>query len=129
MYIITVEVTTMLFRKKKKEPEPTFVLTVPHSDHFKGYKKITLTTYDDAEVDKGLEAVKAADEIREVTFKEYIFPDTSPLLRVYADGNKIGTIWSTSRPEYYKKIRNGLCEKASVAYNDLGNVFLFVKLK
>lgn len=121
----------MLFRKKKKntEPDPTFTLSVPHSDHFKGYKRIMLSTYQDAEVDAGLEAVKAADTIREITFKEYVFPDTSPLIRVYADGNKIGTIWSTSRPEYYKKIKQGLCEKASVTYNDLGNVFLFVKFK
>ena len=122
----------MLFgkkKKKKKEPEPTFVLSVPHSDHFKGYKRIKLSTYQDAEVDKGLEAVKAADTIREVTFKEYKFPDTSPLIRVFADGHKIGTIWSTSNPEYYKKIKQGLCEKASVAYNELDDIFLFVKFK
>lgn len=127
---MTPEVNVMLFKRKskKKEPEPTFVLSVPHSDHFKGYKRIKLSTYQDAEVDKGLEAVKAADAIREVTFQEYKFPDTSPLIRVYADGHKIGTIWSTSNPELYKAIKSGRCTKASVAYNDLGNVFLFVKV-
>lgn len=121
----------MLFKRKpkNKEPEPTLVLSVPHSDHFRGYKRIGLDAYQDAEADKGIEAVKAADTISEVTFKEYIFPDTPPLLRVYADGHKIGTIWSTSRKEYYKAIKGGRCEKASVAFNDLGNVFLFVKLK
>jgi len=124
------EVITMLFKRKqkKKEPKPTFVLGVPHSDHFKGYKRIKLATYQDAEVDKGIEAVKAADEIREVTFKEYKFPDTSPLIRVYADGHKIGTIWSTSWTDLYKAIKSGRCTKASVAFNDLGDVFLFVKI-
>lgn len=112
---------------KKKEIKPTFTLSVPYSEHFKGYKRIKLDAYQDAEADKGIEAVKAADTIQEITFKEYIFPDTSPLLRVYADGHKLGTIWSTSFPEQYGMIKRGRCEKASVGFNDLGNVFLFVK--
>lgn len=116
-------------KKKKSDPAPTFVLSVPYSEHFRGYKRISLDAYQDPEADKGIEAVKAADTINEVTFKEYLFPDTSPLLRVYADGHKLGTIWSSSHKEYYKAIKDGRCEKASVAFNDLGNVFLFVKLK
>ena len=121
----------MLFKRKpkNKEPEPTLVLSVPYSDHFRGYKRLGLDAYKDVEADKGIEAVKAADTISEITFKEYIFPDTAPLLRVYADGHKLGTIWSTSRAEYYKAIKDGRCEKASVAFNDLGNVFLFIKIK
>ena len=121
----------MLFKRKNKskEPEPTFILSIPYSEHFRGYKRLTLDVHRDAEADKGIEAVKAADAVQAITFKEYIFPETSPLLRVYADGHKLGTIWSTSHKEYYKAIKDGRCEKASVAFNELGNVFLFVKIK
>ena len=115
-------------KKKKSEPAPVFETSVPYSNHFRGYKRIGLDAYQDEEADKGIEAVKAADTISEITFKEYIYPDTTPLLRVYANGHKLGTIWSSSRKEYYEAIKDGRCEKASVAFNDLGNVFLFIKI-
>lgn len=119
------------FGKKKKpaEPAPTFVTSVPYSEHFRGYKRIGLDAHNDKEADKGIEAFKAADTIKEITFKEYLFPDTTPLLRVYGDGHKLGTIWKSSWEDYYKAIKNGKCEKASVAFNDLDEVFLFIKLK
>ena len=116
-------------KNEKKEPDPTFVLSVPYSDHYRGYKRIKLDAYQDKEADKGIEAFKAADTISEITFKEYLFPDTTPLLRVYGDGHKLGTIWMNSWEEYYKSIKSGKCEKASVAFSELGDVFLFVKLK
>lgn len=117
------------FKKKKEEPAPTFVTSVPYSEHFRGYKRLKLATYQDKEADKGIEAFKAAATIKEITFKEYLFPDTTPLLRVYGDGHKLGTIWKNSWEEYYKAIKSGKCEKASVAFSELGDVFLFVKLK
>lgn len=122
----------MLFKKKKKsttEPLPAFVFSVPYSDHFKGYTRIRLDNYGDPEASKGLKAVRAAKTINHVTFEEYIFPGVSPLIRVFADGHKLGTIWITSKPEQYEKIKQGLCVKASIGFNDLDNVFLFVKFK
>ena len=119
----------MLFKKKPKEPRPTFTATVPYTEHFRGYKRIALANYRDAEAERGTAIVMAAGEIREITFKEYIFPDTNPLMRVYADGNKIGTIWSNSHREEYKKIKSGRCTAASFTYNELGNWFLFLRFK
>jgi hypothetical protein len=123
----------MLFGKKRKqaakEPEPTFVFTVPYSDHFRGYKQVGLSTYGDKEVEANLEVLKNVDSFSEITFKEYRFPNTNPLLRVYADGNKIGTIWSNSVPEYYKLILNRRVEKASFATDGLGNAVIFIKIK
>lgn len=116
-------------KRKKEEPAPTFVTSVPYSEHFRGYKRLKLATYQDKEADKGIEAFKAADAIKKITFQEYLFPDTTPLLRVYGDGHKLGTIWKSSREEYYKAIKSGKCEKASVAFSELGDVFLFLKLK
>jgi hypothetical protein len=125
----------MLFnigKKKKstsKEPAPTFELSVPYSDHFRGYKRIKLATYKDQEADKGIEWFKAAAEVHQITFKEYIFPDTNPLLRVYGDGHKIGIIWSDSWPDLYEKIKIGSAKKASVGFTELGDVFLFIKFE
>lgn len=122
----------MLFKKKKaapEEPVPTFVLSVPFTEHFKGFKRIPLDVYGDPEVDKGLAAYRAASNIEHIIFKEYKFANVSPLIRVYADNYKLGTLWSNRRPEQYELIRQGRCEKATVGYNDLDNVFLFVKFK
>ena len=114
-------------KKQKQTVKPSFACSVPYSNHFKGYKRIKLDAYQDPAADAGIQAFKNAEDAKEVTFEEYLFPDTSPLLRVFVDGNKLGTIWSTSYPEHYKKIRSGKCVKASAGYNDLGNIFLFVK--
>ena len=125
----------MLFNigKKKKstseEPAPSFELSIPYSDHLRGYKRIKLATYKDPEADKGIEWFKAAAEVHQITFKEYIFPGANPLLRVYADGHRIGTIWSNSRPEEYNLIKAGHVKKASVAFAELGDVFLFIKVE
>jgi hypothetical protein len=129
----------MLFnigKKKKstsKEPAPTFELSVPYSDHFKGYKRIKLAVYRDPEADKGIDWFRAADKVDQITFKEYIFPDTNPLLRVYGDGLKIGTIWSNSRPEEYKLIKAGHAKKASVGFvaleDQVFDGYLYVKFE
>lgn len=122
----------MLFKRKKaapKEVQPSYIFSIPYTEHFKGYKRIKLDTFNDIDADKGLAAMKVADSVNQIIFKEYLFPGVSPLMRVYADNFKLGTIWSTSRPEQYELIKQGRCEKASVGYNDLGNVFLFVKFK
>ena len=114
--------------KKKPDPDPLFVRSVPYSQSFKGFKRIKLSTFQDPLADAVIEAVKAADDIDQITFKAYRFEGTSgPLLRVYADGNKLGTIWSASYKEYYNLIKAGKCAAASVAFVDAGDVLLFVK--
>ena len=124
------------FGKKKStsaaapDPAPvqlSFTLTVPHTKNFRGFKRIKLATYNDPYAEAGIKFVKGSD-IKEVSFEEYIYEDTSPLMRVYADGNQIGTIWSNSWAEYYGKIKSGQCSKASVKFEDSGDVMLFVKL-
>ena len=114
-------------KKKKQADRPVFSCSVPYSEHFKGYKRITISKYSDPIAEAGLKRFKAAPDAKIVTFEEYLYPDTSPLMRVIIDGNRVGTIWSTSYEDYYKKIRSGKCVRASVGYNDWDNVFLFVK--
>lgn len=121
----------MLFKRKKKtkaEPRPEIVLSVPYSDGFKDFKRIKLDSYQDPIAEAGTRAAKASDTTDRIRFELYRFPNTSPLLRVFADGNKLGTIWSTSYPELFKAIVSGHCSKASVAWTGTGDVLLFVKI-
>ncbi len=121
-----------LFKKKKtapQEPEPTFVISVPYSAHFKGFKRIQLDSYNDAEAEAGLQAAKAAASVDKIVFKEYRFPGVTPLIRVFADNYKLGTIWRSSHQEYYDLIKKKKCTKATFGYNELGNVFVFIKFE
>ena len=120
-------------RKKKAEPapapvQPSFTLTVPHTKNYRGFKRIKLATYKDPYAEAGIKFVKGS-EIKGITFEEYLYENTSPLMRVYADGNQIGTIWSSSWQEYFDMIRSGHCTKASVSFADSGDVMLFVKFE
>lgn len=116
----------MLFGKKKKkkskpvkkEIAPIIELSVPYSEHFKGYKRIKLTTYKDEEALRGSRSFRATGKATRIRFAAYEFPDENTLIRVYADGVKIGTIWKYYVPEIYDLIVNAKCEKASVLVTD-----------
>jgi hypothetical protein len=112
---------------KPAPAQPTFALTVPHTKNYRGFKRLNLATYKGPYAEAGIRFVKGSD-IREISFEEYIYPDTPPLMRVYADGNQIGTIWSASWSDYYDAIRRGRCTKASVSFTDSGDVMLFIKI-
>lgn len=119
----------ILFKKKKnpKEPEPTFTHSVPYSENFKGFKRVRLDSYQDVEADKGIQATKTADTIDMIMFKEYRFPGVNPLIRVYADENKLGTLWSSSHPAEYKAVLQRKVKCASVGFNGTNDAFLFIK--
>lgn len=132
--IIKSEVIHMFFKKKKavsapKEPQPTIILSVPYSEHFRGFKRMQLSTVDDKEAEKGIKATQAAEIVDRIKFVEYKFPDTPPLMRVYADDNKLGTMWSTVYTEYYEAVRNGHCKKASFAFSQSDDVYLYLKFE
>lgn len=116
----------MLFGKKKKKEAPSCTVSVPYSQTFKGYKRLKLKTYNDPAVDLGV--IRAMPDPSEIVFQEYLFPDTSPLLRVYADGVKLGTLWKNElNAEYYDLIRSGKCAAASLGTNAT-DVFIFIKV-
>lgn len=120
-----------IFRRNKKptEPEPLLTLSVPYSEHFKGYKRIKLTSYRDPIAEAGIQATKDADRIDRIRFELYQFPNVSPLFRVLADQNRIGTIWMDSGPEYFEAIQSGRVSKASVAWTGTGEALLFIKIE
>ena len=85
----------MLFGRKNKkaqgDPAPSFTISIPYSKNFRGFKRMKLTTYQDPLVD--MDAIRNAPDPKEVLFEEYLYPDTPPLMRVSADGMRLGTIW------------------------------------
>ena len=112
-----------LFKKKPKfEPG----LTVPHTDTFKGYKRIKLATYKDKNAHAGIRDLGSAP-ISYVGFQIYEDPQNK-CVNVYADGNRIGTIWKHSWENYYKAIKSGKVSAAHVMINDPDEVYLFIAL-
>ena len=119
----------MLFNIKKKKAQsdlaPSFTISIPYSKNFRGFKRMKLTTYQDPLVD--LDAIKSASDPDAILFEEYLYPDTPPLMRVSADGMRLGTIWSSSWTEYYDLIRSGKCTAVSLGTNAT-DVFIFIKV-
>ena len=120
----------MLFgRKKKKGAEdisPAFAISIPYSSRFKGFKRMKLTTYQDPLVD--IDAIRNAPDPERVLFEEYLYPDSSPLMRVSFDGIRLGTIWSSYWAEYYDAIRSGRVSAVSLGLSTT-DVFLFLKIE
>ena len=112
-----------LFKKKPKfEPD----LTVPHTDTFKGYKRIKLATYKDKYAYAGIRDLGSAS----ISYVSFAFGDAdgSPLINVYADRHRIGTIWKHSWADYFKAIKSGKVSAAHVMINDPDEVYLFIAL-
>ena len=117
----------MLFGKKKKktDPAPSCTISVPYSKTNKGYKRIRITKTSDPLVD--IDVIRAMPDPDEIIFQEYLFPGTSPLLRVYA-GVKLGTLWRNELNfEYYDMILSGKCTAVSLGTNAT-DVFIFIKV-
>lgn len=116
----------MLFGRKKKKDAPALTISVPYSASYKGYKKLKLKTYSDPQVD--LDEIRAMPDPDAIIFEEHLFPGASPLLRVYANGVKLGTLWKNElNAEYFDHILNGRCTRVSLGTNAT-NVFIFLKV-
>jgi hypothetical protein len=106
-----------------KKNQPSVFLTVPYTKDFRGYKRIKVATFEDKEAQKGIDKVIRQPSIKEISFEK--IPKYDGLI-VYADGNKIGTIWKHSWEEYYKAITG---KKVSAAHVQFANdVHLFIKI-
>ena len=118
----------MLFGKKKKktDPAPSCRVSVPYSKTNKGYKRIRITKTSDPLVD--LDTIRAMPDPDAILFEEYLYPGASPLLRVSANGVRLGTFWKNELDaEYYDLIRSGKCTAVSLGTNAT-DVFIFIKV-
>ena len=99
---------------------------MPYSTGSKGFKKIRITKYADPLVD--LDTIRAMPDPDAILFEEYLYPGTSPLLRVTANGVRLGTFWRNELDaEYYDLIRSGKCTAVSLGTNAT-DVFIFIKV-
>ena len=106
----------------KRKPKMDF--TVPHSDGFKGYKRIKLATYKDEYAYKGIKEL-GAKPISTVGFQIYEDGQNN-CVRVFADGHRIGTIWKHSWTSEYNKIKAGKVRAAHVDIVDPDEVHLYI---
>ena len=106
----------------KKKPEMDFI--VPHTDNYKGFNRIKLATYRDEHAHAGIRKL-GAKPISTVGFQVIKHPGTYGI-NVYANGNRIGTIWRDSWADYYKVIKAGKVSAAHVDIVDPDEVYLYI---
>ncbi len=106
----------------KKKPEMDFI--VPHTDNYKGFRRIKLATYRDEYACAGIRKL-GTKQIRTVGFQVIKHPDTYGI-NVYANDNRIGTIWRDSWADYYKVIKAGKVSAAHVDIVDPDEVYLYI---
>ena len=106
----------------KKKPEMDFI--VPHADNYKGFRRIKLATYRDEYAYAGIRKL-GAKPISAVGFELIKHPDTYGI-NVYANDNRIGTIWRDSWADYYKTIKAGKVSAAHVDIVDPDEVYLYI---
>ena len=108
----------------KKKPQMDFA--VPHADGFKGFKRIKLATYKDEYAYKGIKKL-GTKPITNVGFQLFKH-DNAIGINVYANDNKIGTIWRDSWTDYYKAIKAGKVRAAHVDIVDPDEVYLYIAI-
>lgn len=97
-----------LFKKRKADilsPMPMVVLeyTVPHTDNYRGYKKLKLATYNYSDAYKGIRDL-GSNAIMAVTFSFVKIGGHTPL-HILANNHLVGTVWPDSWEQYYKDIK------------------------
>jgi len=116
----------MLFKRKKKTDatlKPDLIFSVPYSESFRGFKRIKLDSQDQY-ADAGIKIVKSLPTVDRISFEFYTFGEYQ-MIRVLADGNRLGTIWKSN--DWYETIRSGKVEQASIVFSQLDDVYLMVK--
>ena len=108
----------------KKKPEMDFI--VPHANSFKDFNRIKLATYRDEYAHAGIRKL-GTKQIRTVGFQTIKHPGTYGI-NVYANDNRIGTIWRDSWADYYKAIKAGKVYAAHVDIVDPDEVYLYIAL-
>lgn len=114
----------MFFRKKKKEPTPDVAFTYPQSEHYRGFKRIKLSSYGYKPAEDGIRALTGKD-LAGSDVKLSIYMDDSPRAMVSVNGTTVGTIWKHSFDKF-TTLKNGKIAAVRVEIRD-GESYLFYK--
>lgn len=113
----------MLF-KKKKTPQPDVFYIYTQSEHYRGFKRIKLSSYGHQPAMDGIRALDGValdgSEIRIA-----IFEDEFPRANVIIGNHEVGTIWKHSF-DRFNDLKNGRIERIRVEIRD-GDAYLFYK--
>lgn len=106
-----------LFSKKPS----VWSFSLPQSEEFEPSKRIKVTTYQDKEAEAGIKKVLKRSTIKEIRFDA--IPDHAGM-KVFADGNKVGTLWRDYYQGLYDRIKKEKISRARLVID--GDVYLFI---
>ena len=114
----------MLFRKKPKKEKPIAVFSYTQAEHYRGFKRIKLSSYGYAPALDGIKALADAD-LSGSRIEVSIFGGDSPHAVVSVGSHELGTVWD--RYDAFDALRSGKVAAVRVDIRD-GDAYLFYKV-
>lgn len=115
----------MLFRKKPKKEKPTAVFSYAQAEHYKGFKRIKLSSYGYQPALDGIRRLADAD-LSGAEIKISVFGGDSPRAVVSVGKDIVGTIWKHSFDKF-SALKNGKVSAVRLEIRD-GDAYLFYKV-
>ena len=115
----------MLFKKKPKKEKPIAVFSYTQAEHYRGFKRIKLSSYGYAPALDGIKALADAD-LSGSRIEASIFGGDSPRAVVSVGKHEVGTIWEHSFDKF-AALRSGKVVAVRVEIRD-GDAYLFYKV-
>ena len=120
--------------KAVRDYENIITLTYQHSEHFRGFKRIHLSTYGFQPVQDGIRSIIgspiAVVELQLIR-DNASFTEPIRVLKVFADGVHIGTYFENSPNQYLDMLLDNQIDKVHIELEDAGDRYnskLFVHI-
>lgn len=115
----------MLFKKKPKKEKPIAVFSYTQAEHYRGFKRIKLSSYGYAPALDGIKALADAD-LSGADIKISVFGGDSPRAVVSVGKDIAGTVWQHSFDKF-SALKNGKVSAVRLEIRD-GDAYLFYKV-
>ena len=115
----------MLFKKKPKQAKPDAFFIYDQQEHYRGFKRIKLSSYGHKPAEDGIRALADTD-LTGANIKISIFEDEYPRAVVSVDKHEVGTIWKHSFDKF-NALKRGKIDKVRLEIRD-GDSYLFYHL-
>ena len=114
----------MLFRKKPKKEKPAAVFSYTQAEHYRGFKRIKLSSYGHEPAMNGIKTLADADLSGSVITVS-IYGGEYPRAVVSVGSHELGTVWD--RYDAFDALRSGKVAAVRVDIRD-GDAYLFYKV-